>query len=174
MKPILRDSDLILRAVEPEDAEFMWEVEGDSLQWIFNCMAAPFSRSNLANYAATYEADPFLAEQIRFIITSMDDTRIGIIDLYEISAQHRNAYVGIYILPALRNKGYGKKALDILADYASRLLNLRNLGARITDGNPGSLDLFLKAGYTWAGTLNNWILTGDITRSLHILQKELR
>lgn len=151
----------------------MWNVESDSLQWIQNSLVAPFSRENLLQYARNYEADPFLAEQLRLIIENKDNKRVGIADLYEISPQHRRSFVGIYILPEFRRMGIGLEALEMLENYALRLLNLRQLGAKIVDGNEISMQLFLKAGYEWSGTLRNWMQSGKQIFSLHLLQKEI-
>lgn len=170
---ILENGIIRLRPVEPEDADFMWTVESDSTQWIQNALVAPFSRENLLQYAHTYEADPFLAGQIRLIIEDINRQNVGIADLYEISAQHRNAYVGMYILPQYRGKGLGKESLGVLEDYASRLLNLEMLGSKIVDINEASMALFLKSGYEWSGTLRQWIIAGHQKYSLHLLQKAL-
>lgn len=169
----LENDTLKLRPVEPADADFMWQVESDSSQWVQNALVAPFSRENLLSYACNYEADPFMAGQLRLIAVAKPDMPVGIVDLYEISTQHRNAFVGIYILPQYRGKGLGAQALKLLEVYADKLLNLRNLGSKIVDGNDVSMNLFLSAGYEWCGTLKNWILSGADQYSLHILLKEL-
>lgn len=172
-KRILSNQKITLRPVEPDDADFMWCVESDSLQWIQNSLVAPFSRENLLQYAMHYEADPYSAGQIRLIITDSYGKRMGIADIFELSPQHRTAKVGIYVLPAFRNTGVAMNALTLLEDYAIHLLNLRQLCAEIIDGNDVSMHLFLKAGYEWSGTLRNWILSGKESFSLHLLQKEL-
>ena len=173
MNKFLEDEFIRLRPVEPDDGDFMWNVESDSTQWVQNSLVAPFSRENLRAYALNYEADPFLAEQLRLIITDRGENRIGIVDLYNLSSQHRTSMVGIYILPAYRKQSLAGKALALLEQYARHILNLRQLGAKIVDGNEISMNLFLKAGYVWSGTLKNWILSGPESFSLHILQKEL-
>lgn len=173
-KRILSNDKMTLRPVEPEDAEFMWCVESDSLQWVQNSIVAPFSRENLRQYARTYEADPYLAGQIRLIVTRNDNTRMGIADIFELSPQHRTAKIGIYILPEFRNSGIALEALRLIEYYSFHLLNLRQLCAEIVDGNDVSMNLFLKAGFEWSGTLKNWILSGNNSFSLHLLQKELK
>lgn len=164
---------MILRPVEPEDADFMWRVESDSLQWIQNSIVAPFSRENLLNYAHNYEADPYLAGQIRLIVSSQEGVRMGIADIYELSPQHRTAKIGIYVMPEFRNSGIALEALRLMEYYSLNILNIRQLCAEIVDGNDLSMHLFLKAGFKWSGTLKNWILSGKDTFSLHLLQKEL-
>ena len=81
---ILSNDVIVLRPVEPFDADYMWAVENDSLQWIQNSIVAPFSRENLIQYAYTYDADPISAKQLRLIITDLSDRIIGIADLFEI------------------------------------------------------------------------------------------
>lgn len=162
-----------LRPVEPEDADFMWEVDSDSRQWIQNSICGPLSKENLLQYAISYDADPFRTRQLRLIISGKDDRQVGVIDLYEISSQHRTAKIGLYILPACRHKGYGLIALRLMEDYCYRILNLRSLCADIAEDNKKSCNLFLKAGYFKAGELKNWLLSGHNTFSVLIYQKEL-
>ncbi len=164
---------MILRPVEPADADFMWCVESDSLQWVQNSLVAPYSRENLLSYAQNYEADPFLAGQLRLIISDHNGERLGIADLFDLSPQHRTSKIGIYVLPQFRKTGVAIDALRLLEYYSLHILNLRQLCAEIVDGNDISMHLFLKAGFEWSGTLKNWILSGKNTFSLHILQKEL-
>ena len=173
MDKFLSNARLSLRPVEPEDADFMWSVESDSLQWVQNSLVAPFSRENLIQYARNYEADPFLAGQLRLIIDNTEGKRVGIADLYELSPQHHTSMIGIYILPEYRRMGIALDALSLIEKYALHILNLRQLAAKIVDGNEISMSLFLKAGYEWSGTLKNWIQSGPLTYSLHLLQKQL-
>lgn len=171
---ILEDNRFCLRPVEPEDADFMWSVECDSLQWIQNLLVAPFSRENLRNYALNYEADPYEAGQLRLImIEKHNGRRVGIIDLYDLIASQRTAWVGIYILPEFRGKDIGKTGLHLLEDYAIRILNLRRLGAKIIENNESSMNLFLNSGFEWIGRLPGWIQSGKELYSIHILQKSL-
>ncbi|MDE5869270.1 MAG: GNAT family N-acetyltransferase [Muribaculaceae bacterium] len=169
----LSDDSVLLRAIEITDAEFMWEVECDSLQWVQNSIVAPFSKENLLQYALNYEANPFNEGQLRLIITTVNNEKLGIADIFDISSQHRTAKIGIYILPAFRNLGYAATALRLLERYAHKVLNLRYLCAEVVEGNESSLQLFIKSGYRKSGYLENWLLSGNQTFSLYILQKKL-
>ena len=75
---------LNIRALEPGDADFMYEVENDSSAWRYSDTVAPLSRRILRDYALNYDADPFSAGQIRLIVTEEgNNTPVGIVDLYE-------------------------------------------------------------------------------------------
>jgi len=172
---LLENAHIKIRAVEPDDAETMWIAETDSEQWIINGMAAPFSRQNLIDYALTYDADPFRAGQIRLIIEKKDNgSIIGIIDLYDISALHRHAFAGIYIMPAMRLKGYAEMALNLIEEYAYRLLNLRQIGAKIMTGNNASTRLFKKCGYVLRGEIPAWFHSGNEFKDLMLFSKILK
>lgn len=173
MSRFLTNQYITLRPVEIEDADFIWEVEGDSLQWIENSMMAPFSKENILQFALNYEADPFKAGQLRLIITNKENERLGIIDLFNISPQHRTAKIGIYIIPHYRSSGYASMAIPLLEEFSSSILNLRCLCAEVIEGNDKSISLFKKSGYSQAGILKDWIMSGNKTFSLFIFQKNI-
>lgn len=106
---------LALRALEPTDADFMYDVENDSESWRYSDTVAPLSRKMLRDYALDYDADPFRAGQLRLIITDRQNgVPVGIADLYDISQRHRRAFAGIYIRPDFRGNGYAEEAVDAL------------------------------------------------------------
>lgn len=147
-----------LRAVEPEDADFLYEIENDAEAWRYGDTVAPLSRRILREYALNYDADPFSARQIRFIITEFPSgCPVGVADLYEISPRDSRAFVGIYICPDERRVGFGLAALAALARYSRETLHLHQLNARIEKGNDPSERLFGDAGYKCVAVLPDWI-----------------
>lgn len=171
---LLSDENIMLRPVEPGDADVMWEMESDSEQWIHNGMAAPYSLHNLKEYANNYDADPIRSGQLRLIIESTDTKEIlGAVDMYDINPLHRRAFVGIYICCEFRKSGYALKALKLLEDYAFKLLNMHQLGAKIISKNKGSIKLFKKLGYNFIATLPDWYKSGNNWQSVHIFIKNL-
>lgn len=176
----LEDDMMRLRAVEPEDAAELWEIETDSRQWLENGMMAPYSRHNLKEYAETYDADPIRSGQLRLIINIKKEKPgkcrgdiAGIVDLYDISASGRTALIGIYVREEFRNNGIGTHALRLTEEYARLLLNLRMTGAKISGTNKSSIRLFENAGYKKAGELPGWLMSGNNTFPLLIFIKEL-
>ena len=159
---MLHSKRLHLRALEPGDADFMYEVENDAQAWRYSDTVAPLSRRILRDYALTYDADPFNAGQLRLIITQEGTKNpVGIIDLYEVSQRHQRAYIGIYILKEYRGKGYGEETLDLIEDYAHNTLHLHQLGAKVEDGYAKAENLFTSRGYKLLGTFKDWLSTPD-------------
>lgn len=169
----LEDDSIRLRAVEPTDADRLWEAEADSRQWLDNGMSAPFSRENLRHYASSYDADPIRSGQLRLICETKDGEIIGIADLYDISATNRTAFVGIYIFEQYRLQGYAHSCLELMEIYARMLLNLRILAAKISETNKASITLFEHSDYKHSGTLPDWLLAGKETHSLLLFCKRI-
>jgi len=172
----LEDDVLRLRAVEPSDADMMWNIETDSTQWRDSGMSAPYSRHNLREYAENYDADPIRAGQLRLVAELKEPDRntvVGLVDLYEISPFGRTAFIGIYICEPYRGNGYAARALSLTETYAGMLLNLRIVAAKVSASNYTSIRMFVKSGYVLAGELHDWLLNGSETRSLLIYTKSL-
>lgn len=146
-----------LRALEPDDLDFLSRWENDPAQWDYSDMVAPLSRTQLSNYIATYDPDPFRAGQLRLMVENTEKQEpMGIVDLYKVNAVHARAMVGIFIDPAYRRCGVGTACLRRLASYARQRLGLQQLTGMIAADNNASAELFRKCGYTRSGTLRKW------------------
>lgn len=159
---MLHSKRLHLRALEPSDADFMYEVENDAEAWRYSDTVAPLSRRLLRDYAMTYDADPFTAGQLRLIITEEGNNRpVGIADLYQVSQRHQRAFVGIYICKNFRGLGYADETLELLEEYALNTLHLHQLGAKVEDNYATSKKIFENRGYELKGQLDEWLSTPD-------------
>ena len=151
---------LKLRALEPDDAEMMYEAESDPDAWKYSDYLAPMSREMLRDYALTYDADPFRSGQLRLIIEA-DVTAVGILDLFDISPRHLRADTGLYLLPAYRGKGLGGEALRLAKEYSRVRLGLHQLTASVAQQNEAARRCYEKAGFSPSGTRPEWLLTPE-------------
>lgn len=159
---MLHSNRLHLRALEPSDADFLYEVENDHEAWRYSDTVAPLSRKVLREYALTYDADPFSAGQLRLVITEEGNNNlVGIVDLYEVTARHLRAFIGIYICKEYRGKGYAEEAVRLIEDYAHNTLHLHQLGAKVDATHGTAVKLFQDMGYKLSGTLEDWLSTPD-------------
>ena len=155
---MLHSNRLHLRALEPGDADFMYEVENDAEAWRYSDTVAPLSRRILREYALNYDADPFSAGQLRLIITEEgNNTPVGIVDLYEVSQRHLRAFIGIYIGKDFRGKGYAEEALKLIEEYAHNTLHLHQLGAKIEENHTRAVKRFSELGFKCSGKLEDWL-----------------
>ncbi|MDE7096083.1 MAG: GNAT family N-acetyltransferase [Muribaculaceae bacterium] len=152
--------ELRLRAVEPADADMMYEAENDEAAWRYSDYLAPLSRELLTQYAFTYDADPLRSGQLRLVIEK-DDTAVGILDLFDISPRHLRADTGIYILPEFRGSGVAASALRIVKDFCRNRLGLHQLTASVAHSNTSASRCYEHAGFSVTGKRRDWIRTAD-------------
>jgi len=149
-----------LRALEPEDIDFLFTVENDDSYWEVSSTQTPFSRFILEQYIASAHQDIHEVKQLRLIIVENDSKKnVGFIDLFDFIPQHRRAGVGILIIDNEQHKGYASEALELLIDYSFNQLNLHQLFANITPDNTKSLALFEKHNFLKVGTKKEWVLS---------------
>lgn len=164
--------ELRLRALEPEDAEMMYDMESDPAAWRYSDYLAPMSKNILRDYALTYDADPFRSGQLRLII-DLDGKAIGILDLFDISPRHLRADNGIYLLPEYRRKGLGVKAIELAMEYCRDRLGLHQLTASVATQNTEALVCYQKAGFTPTGKRPDWIRTSEGWENVDLLMCRL-
>ena len=149
-----------LRALEPDDLDFLYAIENNESFWEVSSTQAPYSRFVLEQYLANAHQDIYEAKQLRLVIVeNTANACVGIIDLFEYNPQHKRAGIGILIIENEQNKGFASEALKLLIDYSFNKLNLHQLFANITTDNIKSLDLFAKHGFKNVGVKKEWIFS---------------
>lgn len=157
---MLAGSKCSLRAVEPRDAELLYRWENDPALWRVSGTTEPFSRHAIECFVAQQQEGIFRCGQLRLMIDDERGEPIGAFDLFEFEPLHGRAGVGILIRDsARRGQGYATEALELVEEYARRVLGLRQLWCNILTDNAPSLALFRKAGFREIGIKRDWIRT---------------
>lgn len=169
---ILESDRLRLRPLEMSDLDTLYTWENDSSVWLVSGTTVPFSRELLTQYIQSAEQDIYAVRQLRLIIETKDDNprSVGAIDLFDFDPMNQRVGVGILIDPQSRGNGFAKEALQIMNNYASKLLGVHQLYCNITEDNSASLKAFQDVGYTIAGTKKDWIRTPNGWLDEHLLQ----
>ena len=156
----LTSSKIKLRALEPEDLDFLYQIENNSSFWEVSHTQTPFSKFILKQYIENVHLDIYEAKQVRFIIEENTSKKaIGTIDIFDFNPQHKRAGIGVLIHPNFQEKGYATEALSILIQYCFSSLNLHQLYANITSDNSKSIQLFTKYNFTKVGVKKDWIFS---------------
>ena len=159
---VLQGTHIRLRALEPEDLEYLYSIENDPDIWEISGTLAPYSRKVLRDYLERVHLDIYQAKQLRLAICSDAESPIGLIDLYDFDPRHRRAGIGILISsPGNRNRGFGAEALSLLCDYAFRVLDLHQVYAGVSADNTRSIHLFGKLGFRQSGVRRDWLRTAS-------------
>lgn len=149
-----------LRALEPEDLGFLFQIENNESFWEVSHTQAPFSKFLLKQYLENAHLDIFEAKQLRLVIDEKATGKsIGMIDLFDFNPQHKRAGIGILIHPDFQQKGFASEALQLLINYCFTHLHLHQLYANITDDNTNSLHLFEKQNFKQIGVKKDWIFS---------------
>jgi diamine N-acetyltransferase len=156
----LKGKNIYLRALEPNDLEFVYALENDEAIWEVSNTHTPYSRFLVRQYLENAHQDIYEAKQLRMAICQDEDfPAIGLIDLFEFDPKNNRAGIGILIKDnGNRNQGVGSEALGLLIQYAFRQLNLNQLFANISTENEPSISLFTKFGFQKIGIKKQWNL----------------
>ena len=150
-------NDLVtLRALEPEDLDFLFDTENDTELWKYSNRFQPFSKRLLNSYIANANKDIFETRQIKLVITDKQGRVIGFIDLFNFEPLHHRAAIGLMISPANRGRGYASAALVLIEAYAKEMLQLHQLYANIAKENQHSIQLFESQNFLLVGKKKDW------------------
>ena len=161
-----------LRALEPQDLDFLYALENDTEIWEISNTLKPYSRAILKDYLANAHRDIYEVKQLRLCICNLKGERIGLIDLFDFDPKHQRAGIGIIIKnPEDRNVGIGHEALSLLLDYVFSVLGLHQIHANILEDNLPSIHLFEKLGFQQVGLKKDWIRWGCTFKNEFLYQK---
>lgn len=168
----LQGKNIYLRALEPEDLEFVFAVENDESIWEFSNTQTPYSRFLIRQYLENAHQDIYEAKQLRLAICKNDTFEaIGLIDLFEYDPKNNRAGIGIVIRnEGNRNQGIGSQTLELLIHYSFRQLNLKQLFANINPENEASIALFTNFGFEKIGIKKQWNLIDGVYKDEAMFQ----
>lgn len=168
----LKGNHIYLRALEPEDLEFVYRIENDTTLWQLSDTQTPYSRFLIKQYLENAQQDIFEAKQLRLAICDKNDSTIGLIDVFDFDIKNKRAGIGILIQnEENRNQGYGKEALELLTNYCFKTLHLHQLYANISEDNSASLKLFERNSFKIVGLKKEWSFDGKTYTNEYLLQR---
>ena len=168
----LQGEHLILRAVEPEDMDFMYAVGNDPDCWNVSDFTAPYSRFALRQYIESTQCDIYADRQLRLMMVEQGSGQtVGTVDISDFSPRHARGEVGILVRREYRGRGYAREALTLLCDYAFGFLSLHQLAARIPADHEASLRLFRSCGFEECGLLRQWWSVGNAYKDVVLMQR---
>lgn len=167
----LQGEHIHLRALEPEDLDFIHAIENDESMWQLSNTQTPYSRFLIKQYLDHSHKDIYEVKQLRLVISDKKNTALGMIDLFDFDFKNQRAGVGILVRDEeQRNKGIGTEALQLLVDYSFNRLNLHQLYCYISENNKASINLFAKQGFKKIGLKKDWNLVNGVFKSEFMYQ----
>ncbi|OUS00679.1 GNAT family N-acetyltransferase [Flavobacteriales bacterium 33_180_T64] len=167
----LKGTHIYLRALEPEDLEFIHEIENNQDIWEISNTITPYSKFLIKQYLEQAHKDIFEVKQLRLVICNYNNVALGMIDLFDFDFKNRRAGVGILIKDfEQRQKGFGKEALQLLINYCKSHLDLHQLYCNISENNNSSLKLFTNKGFDIIGLKKDWNYVNGTYKNEYLLQ----
>jgi len=168
----LKGEHIKLRALEPDDLDFLYELENNTALWEISGTIVPYSRHILKQYLDNAHRDIYEVKQLRLCICDERDKIMGLIDLFDFDPKNHRAGLGLVVLESKnRNRGVGAEAIRLLTDYAFSTLALRQIYANVVTGNEASIHLFKKMGFDEVGVKKDWIFSNGIYKDEILFQK---
>ena len=168
----LKGETIYIRALEPNDLEFVYAIENDQSIWEVSNTHTPYSRFLVKQYLENAHQDIDEAKQLRLAICEDHDfPALGLIDLFDFDPKNNRAGVGIVIQNnENRKQNIGSVALGLLIEYAFCNLNLHQLYANIGTKNEASKALFTKFGFEMIGVKKDWTFVNGVYKDEAIFQ----
>lgn len=159
----LETEKIYLRALEPEDLEFIYQIENNVQLWEVSHTQTPYSRYLIKQYLQNAHQDIYEAKQLRLVIVNKDDDQtVGLIDLFDFDPKNERVGMGIVISePSERQKGYASDAVELLIEYVFKALHCHQIFVNIDTENEASTRLFTKFGFDLIGVKKQWNRVGS-------------
>ena len=114
----LKGKHIYLRALEPEDLEFIYDIENDETIWYLSNTQTPYSKYLIKQYLESSHKDVYEAKQLRLVISNYEHVSLGMIDVFDFDFKNKRAGIGVLIKnEENRGKGIGTEALQLLVKY---------------------------------------------------------
>jgi diamine N-acetyltransferase len=169
---MLKGKSIYLRSVEPSDATRLMLWENNPEHWRVTDTEVPFSMQGILQLIEQQQHIRSTGMLRLMICLNESEESVGAIDLYDADFRHSRAAVGILIGEnQFRNKGYATEAMELIVEYAKKLLSLENLYASVQADNQESLALFHKCGFEEVGRRRNWFLHNKVRIDEVMFQK---
>jgi len=167
----LEGNKIQLRALEPEDISFLYQIENDTSVWEVSNTQTPYSKAVLREYLKQAYRDIYEIKQLRLAITNkLNSNCVGFIDLFDFDPKNKRVGVGIVIAEKDRGQGFASEALTMVCDYVKKYLQVHQLYANIGADNKQSIQLFEKNGFKSVGVKKDWIYSAGQFKDEYLYQ----
>lgn len=157
----MKEPDILLRALELEDLDFLYQIENDDRLWELGVSNVPYSRRVLLDYISNASADIYVDNQVRLIVENSRNEQVGIVDLTDFDPRHRRAELGIVIKKEFQGKGYAKVSVVRLLQYAQNILHLQQIYAIVGVRNQKAAKMLQSVGFEGDNVLKQWLCCQD-------------
>jgi len=171
----LKGARVYLRALEPEDLDFIHDIENDETVWDISHTNTPYSKFILQQYLENAHRDIYEVKQLRLVICGNNSRTLGLIDIFEYDVKNKRAGIGVLIKEVEnRERGFASEALELLVNYCESHLDMHQLYCNISEVNTQSMKLFQNNGFEIVGLKKDWNFIKGAFKNEYLLQRILK
>jgi len=171
----LKGARVYLRALEPEDLDFIHDIENDETVWDISHTNTPYSKFILQQYLENAHRDIYEVKQLRLVICGNNARTLGLIDIFEYDVKNKRAGIGVLIKEVEnRERGFASEALELLVNYCESHLDMHQLYCNISEVNTQSMKLFQNNGFEIVGLKKDWNFIKGAFKNEYLLQRILK
>lgn len=151
---------IYIRALEPEDLEFIYLNENSPNIWQWGGQRNIFSKYDLMRFIESSHQDITITTQKKFVIVLKDgDKRVGTVDLYDYDAINRRVSLGLILYSSeQRGNGYGTETVEFMLKFCFEQLSVHQVYCEVQVSNNTSIALFEKCGFVCCGEKKDWVM----------------
>jgi RimJ/RimL family protein N-acetyltransferase len=153
----LGDGVVVLREWRPADAGALVLALNDPDIARWTRVPSPYTREDAEEFLAQRSVRLAQGEALTLAIASAEtDEPVGSIALKVTSPENARGELGYLVFPAARGRGFGPRAVGLLARHAFESTGLRRVEILTAAGNAASQRVAEKAGFTREGLLRSY------------------
>lgn len=155
---MIAGENIFLRALEPNDNEFLYVWENDPSIWHLSNTLIPYSKDFLSKFIESSHNDLYIDRQVRLMVClKSDKSCVGAIDVFDFDPHHQRAGIGILISEKYRRNGIAGEALDLIIYHAFDIIGINQLFCNILSDNKASIALFRSRGFNKCAHKKQWL-----------------
>lgn len=141
-----------LRAVEPEDAAFFFELQGDTdRSRLLDFLPPPSSKAALEAWAKERAQKGLEGDAFQWVIEAGGEP-VGSIATHTVSPRNGTFSYGLEVARTHQRRGYAKEAVTLTLRYYFGDLRYQKVFVGVQENNRGSLALHRSLGFRHEGT----------------------
>ncbi|MCI5776798.1 MAG: GNAT family N-acetyltransferase [Bacteroidales bacterium] len=154
----MKPTTIRLRALEPSDAQTLFEWENDPVTWDAGSRRWPISLADIKALIEHSDLDIWHTRQVRFMIERTDNGEtVGCVDIFDFDPLNMHCSVGVLVKHDARRQGFAREAIRQVCTFARETLLANAILATAAADNDASIALFTSAGFSECGRLKGWI-----------------
>lgn len=152
-----------LRAIEPNDASFFFELQKDTERnRLLDFLPPPSSRAALEGWAREQSQRELEGDAFQWLIESKTGEHIGSIVTHTCNPRNGTFSYALDIAAAARRKGYAAEAVSLILRYYFGELRYQKVHVGVQSDNDASISLHRKLGFKLEGTQKRMIFQREI------------